>query len=57
MMDDLKVVKVLFLVFGKVVYVVLNSLEGIWIFGMNKGKVVVMELIILIKFKLDIDNK
>lgn len=56
-MDDLKVVKVLFLVFGKVVYVVLNSLEGIWIFGMNKGKVVVMELIILIKFKLDIDNK
>ncbi len=57
MMDDLKVVKAPSPALGKAAYVALNSLEGTWTPGMNKGKAVATELTIPIKFKLDTDNK
>lgn len=57
MMDDLKVVKAPAPALGKAAYVALNSLEGTWTPGMNKGKAVDTELTIPIKFRLDTDNQ
>lgn len=57
MMDDLKIVEAPAPTLGKAAYVALNSLEGTWTPGMNKGKAVATELTIPIKFKLDVDNK
>ncbi|MBX2876810.1 MAG: TonB family protein [Saprospiraceae bacterium] len=53
LMEDLKIVKAPFAALGKSAYIALNSLEGTWTPGMNKGKAVATELTIPIKFRFD----